>query len=131
MSPFREIPIECLENHDKRNAQLREKTWFLQTKVGLGIMKNRLIVAVLSFSLLPIFFLNSANASEVVSAKCKVQYKPGAALSLSFPRTSDRLATEGEQKHLIVAIDFADSKFSGNVNQLIESSLDPKRISDF
>jgi M6 family metalloprotease-like protein len=90
----------------------------------------------LTYFTIGLFFLlssiyPSANAVEVSTNECKLQFSRSDGISLSFPRIPHRLPVTGEQKHLIVAIDFSDAKFSGDVNRLIQTSLNPDKVTEF
>lgn len=74
---------------------------------------------------------SSPIRSAQPASECKLNFNWNDSTTLSFPRIEHRLATSGSQRHLIIAVDFPDARYTGDVRQILAKAFEPKRVSDF
>ena len=96
---------------------------------------KRVIFRLLSLSLLislaPISFIQQVSAAPIPVADCKLFDPFKSNVRLGFPKDPARLSSTGNQKVLLVAIDYPDAKSSENATDALKLAFDTDQINEF
>jgi M6 family metalloprotease-like protein len=94
-----------------------------------------LIVRLLSFSLVvslaPLSFIQEVSAAPISVAECKLFDPFKSNVRLGFPKDTDRLSSTGNQKVLLMAIDYSDAPTTENATEALKLAFDTDHINEF
>ena len=62
---------------------------------------------------------------------CKLSNPYNSSISLGFPVSTNRLPATGSHRQLIIAVDFPDAPFKGDVKSFLERFTNPSEVTDF
>jgi M6 family metalloprotease-like protein len=102
---------------------------------GFRGARTRLIVRLLSFSLFislaPLSFIQEVSAAPIPVADCKLFDPFKSNVRLGFPKDTDRLSSTGNQKVLLMAIDYSDAPTKENATEALKLAFDTDEIAEF
>jgi M6 family metalloprotease-like protein len=102
---------------------------------GFRGARTRLIVRLLSFSLVvslaPLSFIQEVSAAPISVAECKLFDPFKSNVRLGFPKDTDRLSSTGNQKVLLMAIDYSDAPTTENATEALKLAFDTDHINEF
>jgi M6 family metalloprotease-like protein len=102
---------------------------------GFRRARTRLIIRLLSFSLVvslaPLSFIQKVAAAPISVAECKLFDPFKSNVRLGFPKDTDRLSSTGNQKVLLMAIDYSDAPTTENATEALKLAFDTDHINEF
>jgi len=102
---------------------------------GFRGARTRLIVRLLSFSLVvslaPLSFIQEVSAAPIPVADCKLLDPFKWSVRLGFPKNTMRLNATGNQKILLMAVDYSDAPTTDNATEALKLAFDTERVSKF
>jgi M6 family metalloprotease-like protein len=97
--------------------------------------RSRLIIGFLSFSLAlslgPVTFIQEVSAAPIAVTQCKLAEKFNYSVRLGFPKDKARLSSTGNQKVLLMAIDYSDAPTKDNATDALKLAFDTDHINEF
>jgi len=97
--------------------------------------RTRLIIRLLSFSLVislaPLSFIQEVSAAPIPVADCKLLDPFKSNVRLGFPKDTDRLSSTGNQKVLLMAIDYSDAPTTENPTEALELAYNLDQVKEF
>ena len=95
-----------------------------------GLSMPLLLILTVLLTLIPT--LNSPVAAVAPSTSdCKLLDSFNYSVRLGFPKQTDRLSATGNQKVLLVAVDYPDAPSTENATEVLTKAFDTKKINDF
>ena len=102
---------------------------------GFRGARTRLIVRLLSFSLFvslaPLSFIQEVSAAPIPVADCKLFDPFKGSVRLGFPKNTARLNATGNQKILLMAVDYSDAPTTDNAIEALKLAFDTEKVSGF
>jgi M6 family metalloprotease-like protein len=91
----------------------------------------RFLVISLTFSLVPISFIQEVSAAPISVSECKLVDPFKWSVRLGFPKNSARLNATGVQKILLVAVDYSDAPSAENATEALKLAFDTDQVNAF
>jgi len=103
----------------------------------LGNLRTRfrLTIGFLSISLVlslgPVSFMQEVSAAPIAVTQCKLADRFNYSVRLGFPKDVARLSSTGNQKVLLMAIDYSDAPTKENATEALKLAFDTDHINEF
>jgi len=91
----------------------------------------RFLAISLTFSLVPISFIQEVSAAPLSVSQCKLDDPFKSSVRLGFPKDPARLSATGTQKILLMAIDYSDAPTTENATDALKLAFDTDKLSEF
>jgi len=91
----------------------------------------RFLAITLTFSLAPISFIQEVSAAPISVSECKLVDPFQSIVRLGFPKNPARLNATGNQKVLLIAVDYSDAPSTENATEALKLAFDTDQVNAF
>mgnify|MGYP000300371443 CR=1 len=103
--------------------------------LGKRRTRFRLLIGFLSFSLAlslgPVTFIQEVSAAPIAVTQCKLADRFNGSVRLGFPKDAARLSSTGNQRVLLLAVDYSDAPANENATEALKLAFDTDHINEF